>query len=269
MSLRNTHGLLFALALLLAATEGNAAALTGVTWDQTVNVQGTQVTIPITTATGTGASGANAFGVTLSIPTAVRTHFSVQASPFPVTVLLTFGPGSQAVWGTYANATTNTAMADQPITGRLRVWLGAGQITSMISTIPAATPIIDNALSVGVYQNIMTNFLILGQPHMLTLMGPGWSFGPYTAMPTTMGSPLPASTVSGSFNLTSTGTTTKGAGMLSLVSPSVSVISGSLNTSTGLSFGKVELTFAPEPSAPLLLGSGIAALALLARRRLR
>jgi hypothetical protein len=270
MSLRKTQGLLFALALLLPASGANAALLSSVTWNQTVNVLGTQITIPIAAATGTGASTADSFKVLLSIATPVQTHFAVPAAVPPVSVLLTFGPGQQAVSGTYMNMTTNTAIANRSINGRLRVWLGTGVIPSNLSTIPP-NPVADQPLFVGFPFALTTTFTVFGATNTLFLNGPGWSFGPYVITPTNNFNPLPGTPMSattGSFNLTSTGTTTKGAGMLSLVSPSVSVVRGLAN-STSLSFGRVTLNFAPEPSAPLLLGSGIAALALLARRRLR
>jgi hypothetical protein len=111
-------------------------------------------------------------------------------------------------------------------------------------------------------------FFVLTAVNYITVDFYAWTPGiaKFTGL-TSAGNPIPNVTAPGSFNLTA-----NGGGTVTLVSPSKITITGGLATRKTAAFTTLKLSFkggdvVPEPGTLLLLGAGVAGLALIGSRK--
>jgi hypothetical protein len=274
------------IALLLAASAGEAAPLIRATWIQ--SIQGIDLTV---TARDSGAGSPLVSGsgvctdtaplshrqVSITCPAALlpasgfATHTSYSVSlTMPLFSLNQFDPsgvinlntmatlmGSATIQGGLGSATANQGVAGM-VTVRVAAHIAKGVYASVLT--PAPTTLLRLPLSVGRAGASTGYFYVLTTKHYLTVDFYAWT--PDTLVFTGLTSkavPLPTLVAMGSVQLGAAG-----GGVVTLVAPSKISVDGPLAQRRTASFTELRLVF-PEPSALLLLGAGGAGLALLRR----
>ena len=240
-------------AVMLSATTASAGMLTSAVWTQGVNTSGVigNVNVPLTFS---GTSTATSVSVTVAVSGGpiqlVNTVATGGALPLGVRVSISGSANIGGNQGTIGNIGPGVNVPAAIFLGGLPP-IGApflnlpltagGGATSMFTAIGIPVTIIGYAWNTGVVQVTgLTNSPVLGN----TGGAPG------------------TRTFTGSFNLTA-----GGGGTVTLVSPTKVIVGGAAAPSTTSSFSMLQLTFVPEPGTLLLLGTGVAGLALLGARR--
>jgi hypothetical protein len=242
----------------LFALSAHAGTLTNATWFQTA--QGIPMTRTFGQLGAAGSSTGASIAVNLSYPfftatvllpkTASRTlDLIVQVSQGGAQSITATANGANGIPGVPGNVLVVTAV---------HVAKGVNQSHFMVGT----NTIVAVPLSAGKAGNFTGTFSVVGVLHHLTVQFYAWTPGglTFTGL-TSKGVALPNVTANGSFNLTP-----QGGGTVTLVSPSLVSIDGSLAGRRTAAFTKLVLNFVPEPATLLLLGGAGLAL-LLANRR--
>ncbi len=244
------------LGLLLGAS-AQAGTLTNATWFQTA--QGIPLTRTFGQLGATGSSTGTSLAVNLSYPFFVATLFAPKTANGVVdlAIQVTQG-GSQAITATAGMANGAPGIPGTVIImTALHVAKGLNQSQFMVGT----NTLVAVPLSNGQAGQFVDTFFVLGQLHTITVDFYAWTAGSqmFSGL-TSFGDPLPNVTAVGSFNLTP-----NGGGTVTLVSPSLVSVDGSLASRRTAAFTKLVMNFVPEPGTLLLLGTAAVALAYRAR----
>jgi len=258
--------LLFLLAgsvAMLVAGAASAGTLTSATWIQTA--QGFPMTRtdadPRWTKSGTSTSSSIAVNVNYFF---TSTIFGVPKTPngtLDLGINITQG-GVQAITATPGGAAGTPGIpGNVVVAGGLPIHIGMLANQSMFKL--GATTIVSVPLSAGKAGLITGTFNAVGVNHTITVQFYSWTVGTFTFTGlTSKGEALPDVTAQGSFNLDA-----NGAGTVTLVSPSIVDIDGSLAQRRTASFTALVMNFVPEPGTLLLLGAGALGLVLMGSRK--
>jgi hypothetical protein len=258
--------LLFLLAgavTMLVAGAASAGTLDSATWVQTAQGFPMTRTAADTRWSYSGTSTSTAISANVNY-FFTSTVFGVPKTPngtLDLVIKVTQG-GTQAITATSLGAAGSPGIGGVVLVGGglpVHVGMNVNQSMFMLGT----QTIVNVPLSAGKGVLITGTFNAVAVNHTITVQFYSWTVG--TAMfanLTSKGASLPNVTASGSFNLTS-----NGAGMVTLVSPSIVDIDGPLAQRRTAAFTSIVLNFVPEPGTLLLLGAGALGLVLMGSRK--
>lgn len=260
--------------VLLATSAAQAGTLTDATWTQVT--QGFPMTRTGLQLSLTGTStGSASISIGLSYPAFATKFFVPKTTPngvLDLAVSITQG-GAQMITASNSMATVNVGVQGTVVVmTAIHNTMGVNQSTFMTGV----NTLVMVPVSIGVAGQFTGSFLVIGNNHLITVDFYAWT--PHTIAftgLTTMGkgttpmgggsrngAPLPNVTASGTWNLTA-----GGGGTVTLVSPTVIRIDGSLAGRRTAGFTSLKLYFVPEPGTLLLLGAGALGLVLVGSRK--
>jgi hypothetical protein len=169
--------------------------------------------------------------------------------------------GAQAITATGADAGGSAGIPGRVVIGPgLPIHVGMGADQSRFTL--GAQTFVAVPLSVGSAGGLTNTFNVVGANHTISVNFYSWTVASVSLTGLTSNdSALPNVSAMGSFNLTA-----NGGGMVTLVSPSLVSIDGTLARRRTASITTLTLSFVPEPGSLLLLAGGAVALLLAARR---
>jgi len=215
------------------------------------------ITCPSTGLGATGTAVVSDYVVSLTMPAFALNQFKT-GGIIDTHTKATFGPASQVISGNDSSANATMGIPGK-VTVRVAAHVAKGVNASKLA--PAPTTLVRVPLSAGKAGTFGAFFYAVNVSHYITVDFYAWT--PHTLTftgLTTKGAALPTVVAMGSFGLTD-----MGRGTVTLVAPSKISIDGLLLQRRTVSFATLTLTF-PEPSTLLLLGAGVAGLALIRKR---
>ena len=172
---------------------------------------------------------------------------------------------------TVTNSTSNAGVFSQcGVCGAYTGTMGSGSAVLVelgIVPLPMVFGSLVLPVNVGSAGNVTAMAAVLGNAVTVTVIADGWTTGMITVSDQTVGAPT--ATIASSATTTGTNSLTASGGSITFVTPFLVLIRGA-SVENRAGYAVLSLNFSnkiPEPGTLLLLGSGVAGLAFLGRRK--